>query len=72
MLRKLFTFLCLPAFVLSLAVSSGCSEEGGDATQDSLEEAAAEAEDTASDVTEETGDMIEQAGDEVEEEADNY
>lgn len=68
MLHRLITLLCLPAFVLSLAVATGCSEDAGD----EMEDAAEEVQDTAEDAADEAGDAMENAADEAEEATDSY
>jgi TRAP-type C4-dicarboxylate transport system substrate-binding protein len=61
MLRKIFTLLSLPAFVMSLALFAGCSEDAGD----EMEDAADAVEDTAEDAADATEDAADDAADEM-------
>ena len=67
MLRKIFTLLSLPAFVMSLALFAGCSEDTGD----EMEEAADTVEETAEDAADETEDAAEEVGDAMDDAADD-
>lgn len=72
MLRKIFTLLSLPAFVLSLAMFAGCSEEAGNGdTGDAVEDAADNAQDNAEGAADAMKDAADDAGDAAEDAADD-
>lgn len=70
MIRKIFTLLTIPAFVLSLALFTGCGDEAGNGdAADTVEDAANETEDAMEDAANEMEDTADAAADEMEDAA---